>query len=94
MDIEDKGKGLELATDMGAGTANLNIAMVCPTLEVTKNIFYSSAPLLNGAIIVNEKGRRFTNEYVIYTQTNLDMLKQKTCWEIDHARPCTRSLQR
>ena len=82
MDIEDKGKGLELATDMGAGTANLNIAMVCPTLEVTKNIFYSSAPLLNGAIIVNENGRRFTNEYVIYTQTNLDMLKQKTCWEI------------
>ena len=31
---------------------------------------------------MNEKGRRFTNEYVIYTQTNIDMLKQKACWEI------------
>lgn len=82
MDIEDKGDGLVIATNLGAGTANLNIAMVCPTLEVTKNIFYSSAPLLNGAIFVNEKGRRFTNEYVIYTQTNIDMLKQKTVWEI------------
>ena len=82
MDIADKGRGLELATNLGAGTANLNIAMVCPTLEVTRNIFYSSAPLLNGAIFVNEKGRRFTNEYVIYTQTNLDMLKQERCYEI------------
>ena len=82
MDLEDKGRGLELATDLGAGTANLNIAMVCPTLEVTRNIFYSSAPLLNGAIFVNEKGRRFTNEYVIYTQTNIDMLKQERCYEI------------
>ncbi|WP_297607385.1 FAD-dependent oxidoreductase [uncultured Sutterella sp.] len=82
MDLEDKGDGLIIATDLGAGTANLNIAMVCPTLEVTKNIFYSSAPILNGAIFVNEKGRRFTNEYVIYTQTNIDMLRQKTTWEI------------
>jgi fumarate reductase flavoprotein subunit len=82
MDLEDKGEGLRIATDLGAGTANLNIGMVCPTLEVTKNIFYSSAPLLNGAVFVNEKGRRFTNEYVIYTQTNIDMLKQKKVWEI------------
>ncbi len=82
MDIGCKGDGLRIATELGAGALNLNIAMVCPTLEVTQNIFYSSAPLLNGGIIVNEKGRRFTNEYVIYTQTNIDMLKQKTCWEI------------
>ena len=82
MDVGCKGDGLRIATELGAGTLNLNIAMVCPTLEVTKNIFFSSAPLLMGGIIVNEKGRRFTNEYVIYTQTNIDMLKQKTCWEI------------
>ncbi len=82
MDLEDKGDGLIIATDLGAGTANLNIAMVCPTLEVTKNIFYSSAPIINGAIFVNENGRRFTNEYVIYTQTNIDMLKQVKTWEI------------
>lgn len=31
---------------------------------------------------MNEKGSRFTNEYVIYTQTNLDMLKQEKVWEI------------
>ena len=82
MDLGDNGDGLVIATDLGAGTANLNIAMVCPTLEVTKNIFYSSAPLINGAIFVNEKGRRFTNEYVIYTQTNIDMLKQERVYEI------------
>ena len=82
MDVGCKGDGLRIATDLGAGALNLNIAMVCPTLEVTKNIFFSSAPLLMGGIIVNEQGRRFTNEYVIYTQTNIDMLKQKACWEI------------
>lgn len=82
MDIGDKGDGLLIASNLGAGTANLNIGMVCPTLEVTRNIFYSSAPLLNGGILVNERGRRFTNEYVIYTQTNIDMLKQKKVWEV------------
>lgn len=82
MDSEDKGTGLEIATNLGAGVANLDVAMVCPTLEVTKNIFYSSAPLINGGIIVNEKGRRFTNEYVIYTQTPIDMLKQEKTYEI------------
>lgn len=82
MDVGCRGDGLQIATELGAGALNLNIAMVCPTLEVTKGIFFSSAPLLMGGIIVNEKGRRFTNEYVIYTQTNIDMLKQKACWEI------------
>ena len=82
MDTHHNGDGLRIATDLGAGAANLNIGMVCPTLEVTKNIFYSSAPLLNGAIFVNEQGRRFVNEYVIYTDTPRAMLKQKTTWEI------------
>lgn len=82
MDVGCKGEGLKIATNLGAGAQNLHIAMVCPTLEVTKNIFYSSAPILNGAVFVNEEGRRFTNEYVIYTQTNIDMLKQKKVWEI------------
>lgn len=82
MDVGCRGDGLRIASELGAGALNLAIAMVCPTLEVTKGIFFSSAPLLMGGIIVNEKGRRFTNEYVIYTQTNIDMLKQKACWEI------------
>lgn len=82
MDTHHNGDGLRIATDLGAGAANLNIGMVCPTLEVTKNIFYSSASLLNGAIFVNEQGRRFVNEYVIYTDTPRAMLKQKTTWEI------------
>lgn len=82
MDVGCKGDGLKIAANLGAGTQNLHIAMVCPTLEVTKNLFYSSAPILNGAVFVNEKGRRFTNEYVIYTQTNIDMLKQQKVWEI------------
>ena len=82
MDTHHNGDGLRIATDLGAGAANLNIGMVCPTLEVTKNIFYSSAPLLNGGIFVNEQGRRFVNEYVIYTDTPRAMLKQKTTWEI------------
>lgn len=82
MDVNDVGDGLRLATELGAGTQNLDICMVCPTLEVTRNVFFSSAPVVNGGIFVNEKGRRFTNEYVIYTQTNIDMLKQKAVWEI------------
>lgn len=82
MDVGDLGDGLRMATNLGAGAQNLEICMVCPTLEVTRNVFFSSAPVVNGAIFVNEKGRRFTNEYVIYTQTNIDMLKQQKVWEI------------
>lgn len=82
MDVCDLGDGLRLATQLGAGSQNLEICMVCPTLEITRNVFFSSAPVVNGAIFVNEQGRRFTNEYVIYTQTNIDMLKQKAVWEI------------
>lgn len=82
MDINDKGDGLRIATNLGAGALNLNICMVCPTLEKTKQIFFSSAPVVNGAIFVNENGRRFTNEYVIYTQTPIDMLKQERVWEV------------
>lgn len=82
MDVCDLGDGLRIATELGAGARNLDICMVCPTLETTRNVFFPSAPVVNGAIFVNEKGRRFTNEYVIYTQTNIDMLKQKAVWEI------------
>lgn len=82
MDVKDNGDGLLIATNLGAGAANLAIAMVCPTLHVESNTFYSSAPLLNGGIIVNEKGRRFVNEYIIYTTTNREMLKQGKTWEI------------
>lgn len=82
MDVCDLGDGLRIATELGAGSQNLEICMVCPTLEMTRNVFFPSAPVVNGAIFVNEKGRRFTNEYVIYTQTNIDMLKQKAVWEI------------
>ena len=82
MDVGDLGDGLRMATELGAGAQNLEICMVCPTLEVTRNVFFSSAPVVNGAIFVNEKGRRFTNEYVIYTKTNIDMLKQQKVWEI------------
>lgn len=82
MDVEAKGDGLLIANAHGAGVANLNIAMVTPTMEVTKKIFYSSAPILNGAIFLNEQGKRFVNEYVIYTTTNIEMLKQKATYEI------------
>lgn len=82
MDTHHNGDGLRIATELGAGSANLNIAMVCPTLEVTKNIFFSSAPLINGGIFVNESGKRFVNEYVIYTDTPRAMLKQQKTWEI------------
>ena len=82
MDARDNGDGLKIASNLGAGPANLAIAMVCPTLHVESNTFYSSAPILNGGIIVNEKGRRFVNEYIIYTTTDREMLKQKKCWEI------------
>lgn len=82
MDVKDNGDGLVIATNLGAGAANLDIAMVGPTLHVESNTFYSSAPLLNGGIIVNEKGRRFVNEYIIYTTTNREMLKQGKTWEI------------
>lgn len=82
MDVEAKGDGMLIANAHGAGVANLNIAMVTPTMEVTKKIFYSSAPILNGAIFLNEQGKRFVNEYIIYTTTNIEMLKQKATYEI------------
>lgn len=82
MDVEDKGDGLKIATSHGAGSANLQVAMVCPTMEYTKKIFYSSAPILEGSIFVNQNGDRFVNEYVIYTDTPSAMLKQEKVFQI------------
>ncbi len=82
MDVNDKGEGLKIAANLGAGVANLDIAMIVPTMDVTKGIFYSTTPIMNGGILVNEEGRRFTNEYVIYTTTPRDMLKQKQTYLI------------
>ncbi len=82
MDIQDKGDGLVLATSYGAGSANLNIGMVTPTMEYSKKIFYASAPILEGAIFLNQDGNRFVNEYVIYTDTPRAMLKQEKVFEI------------
>ncbi len=82
MDQGHLGEGLVIAANLGAGVANLDIAMICPTLEVTQNIFFSSAPLIKGGIFVNENGQRFVNEYIIYTTTPRAMLQQKETWEI------------
>jgi fumarate reductase flavoprotein subunit len=82
MDVEDKGDGLLLASALGAGVANLQVAMVTPLMEYSKRIFYSSLTLLAGAIFVNEQGKRFVNELIIYTTTNTEMLKQKASYQI------------
>lgn len=39
MDVCDLGDGLRIATELGAGARNLEICMVCPTLETTRNVF-------------------------------------------------------
>ena len=82
MDVEDKGDGLLIASALGAGVANLQVAMVTPLMEYSKRIFYSSLTLLAGAILVNEEGKRFVSELIIYTTTNTEMLKQKASYQI------------
>lgn len=82
MDLQAKGDGLLIATSHGAGSANLHIAMVVSTMAVSNKVFYSSAPLVAGAIIVNQDGNRFVNEIVTYTDTPRAVVKQKKVFEL------------
>lgn len=82
MDLEDKGEGLLLATSHGAGSANLQVAMIVSTMAVKNKVFYSTAPLLAGGIIVNQDGNRFVNELVTYTDTPRAIMKQKQVFAI------------
>lgn len=82
MDLHDKGDGLLLATSHGAGSANLQVAMVVSTMAVKNGVFYSTAPLIAGGIIVNEVGNRFVNELVTYTDTPRAIMKQKHVYAI------------
>lgn len=82
MDLQDKGEGFLVATSHGAGSANLHIAMVVSTMAVANKVFYSTAPLLTGGIIVNQDGNRFVNELVTYTDTPRAVVKQKKAFMI------------
>lgn len=82
MDLQDKGEGFLLATSHGAGSANLQLAMVVSTMAVSNKVFYSTAPLLAGGIIVNQDGNRYVNELVTYTDTPRATVKQKKVFEI------------
>lgn len=82
MDLQDNGDGLLIATSHGAGSANLHIAMVVSTMAVSNKVFYSTAPLLAGGIIVNQDGNRFINELVTYTDTPRAIVRQKKVFEV------------
>lgn len=76
------GDGLIMAAVEGADAINLDSALVTPTLEVETKTYLTSGVLSGGAILVNEKGERFTDELKGYTETSLDMLKQEKVYEI------------
>ncbi len=82
MDLYDKGDGLIMATSHGAGSANLQIGMIVSTMAVANKVFYSTAPLVAGGILVNQDGHRFVNELVTYTDTPRACVKQKHVYEI------------
>lgn len=76
------GDGLIMADVEGADAINLDRALVTPTLEVKTKSYLTSGALSGGAILVNEKGERFTDELKGYTEVSLEMLKQKKVYEI------------
>lgn len=82
MDLQAKGDGFLLATSHGAGSANLQLAMVVSTMAVSNKVFYSTAPLLAGGIIVNQDGNRFVNELVTYTDTPRAIVKQQKVFAV------------
>ncbi len=76
------GDGLVIGLVEGADTVNIDRALVTPTLEVKTKAYLTSGALTGGAILVNEKGARFTDELTGYTEVSLEMLKQKKVYEV------------
>lgn len=76
------GDGLIMADVEGADAVNLDRALVTPTLEVKTKTYLTSGALSGGAILVNENGKRFTNELQGYTEVSMEMLEQEKVYEI------------
>lgn len=58
----DRGDALQWGLALGAGTAHLDAFHAHPTVAVGSNYVLPSALLSLGAIIVNQRGERFSNE--------------------------------
>ncbi len=76
------GDGIIMAAVEGADAINMDRALVTPTLEVKTKIYLTSGALSGGAILINEKGQRFTDELKGYTETSIEMLKQEKVFEV------------
>ncbi|HHV78375.1 MAG TPA: flavocytochrome c [Firmicutes bacterium] len=69
------GDGLLMALEVGADTVDINEPWWTPTIEVNKKQLITSLVLSKGAILVNSKGQRFTDETASYAETAAAVLK-------------------
>lgn len=76
------GDGFIMSCVEGADYVNMDRALVTPTLEVKTKKYLTSGALSGGAILVNEKGQRFTDELTGYTEVSTEMLKQQKVYEV------------
>lgn len=70
------GDGIEMAKKIGAALVDMEQIQTNPTVEVNTQIVISESVRGNGAIMVNQDGKRFTNELLTRDVLSADILKQ------------------
>lgn len=70
------GDGLDLAKELGAAFVDMDKIQTNPTVEVSSQTVISESVRGNGAIMVNQEGKRFTNEMLTRDVLSSEILKQ------------------
>lgn len=70
------GDGIDMAKKIGATLVDMDQIQTNPTVEVNTQIVISESVRGNGAIMVNQEGKRFTNELLTRDVLSADILKQ------------------
>lgn len=70
------GDGIDMAEKVGAQLVDMEQIQTNPTVEVTTQTVISESVRGNGAIMVNQEGKRFTNELLTRDVLSADILKQ------------------
>ena len=70
------GDGIDMAQKIGAQLVDMEQIQTNPTVEVTTQTVMSESVRGNGAIMVNQEGKRFTNELLTRDVLSADILKQ------------------
>lgn len=74
------GDGIVMAEAVGAGTVDMEQIQLHPTVEQSTSMLITEGVRGDGAILVNQSGKRFTNELLTRDKVSAAELEQEGCY--------------